>query len=270
MNGRSFVINTFSYIWQSRVDECVARLIDRGHTQFEILLTSPHLWPSECDHVARSRIAKLAPARGGSIVSLNAGGFDNNLASPADDVRQFARGYILDCIDLAADLDVKYVVLSPGIGRPLHPPPTPSMLEWFRAGLTHIAEQADKRRVEVLIENIPFAFLPDAQSLMAAIADFPAERVGIVYDVANAVFAREDPVEGLAIVAARLRLVHLSDTSLARWEHSAVGRGVVPFERVHRALEDLRYDGPQVLEIVTRHPDTEIDASISALRGLGW
>jgi sugar phosphate isomerase/epimerase len=270
MDGDNFVINTFSYIWQFRVDECIAHLVARGHTQFEILLTAPHLWPSESDGAARARLMQQVRALEARIVSLNAGGFDNNLVSPAEDVRRFARRYLCNCVDLAADLDSRYVVVSPGIGRPLHPPPTPWLLDWLRAGLTELVLHADKRGVQVLLENIPFSFLPRADGLMAAIEEFPANRIGVVYDVANAVFAREDPVEGLTRVAPRLRLVHLSDTPLERWEHATVGHGVVPFDRVRAALAKLRYEGPQVLELVTQTPDGDIEASIAALRTLGW
>jgi sugar phosphate isomerase/epimerase len=185
-------------------------------------------------------------------------------------VRRFARRYLHDCVDLAADLEARYVVISPGMGRPLHPPPTTWLLDWLRAGLSELVEHADKRNVELLLENIPFAFLPKADALMAAIEEFPANRVGVVYDVANGVFAREGPLEGLTRVAPRLRLVHLSDTPLDKWEHASVGRGVVPFDRVRAALAELQYEGPQVLELVTPTPDRDVETSVAALRALGW
>jgi sugar phosphate isomerase/epimerase len=94
--------------------------------------------------------------------------------------------------------------------------------------------------------------------------------VGVVYDVANAVYAREDPVEGLRQAAPRLHLIHLSDTPLESWRHDAVGTGVVPFERIGRAVRELGCPVPLVLEVISPEPDRDFPASIAELARLGW
>lgn len=270
MSDMTYVINTFSYIWRHPVQQCIAHLADQGYREFEVLLTAPHLWPVDFDAQARRGLAQALQQRGARIVSLNAGGFDNNLASPAENVRAFARNYLTATIDLAADLGVGDIVMAPGIGRPLMPPPREQMLSWFHGGMDILVRHAQARGVRLLLENIPFSFLPRIEGLVAAIAGYPADRVGIVYDAANAVFVREDPAAGLAHAAARLHLVHLSDTPLDVWRHDAVGTGVVPFERIGVALRELGYNGPVVLEIIAADPDRDIRESISTLARSGW
>lgn len=270
MNNQHYVINTFSYIWKRRIDDCIQHLVELGFQAFEILIAAPHLWPSEFDTAARRSLSKLLRRCNSRVVSLNAGGFDNNLVSPAKDARVFAQSYLTSVLDLAADLDAPYVVMSPGIPRPLLAAPREWMLGWFRDSMENLVRHAEGLDTKLLIENIPFAFLPRAEDLMAALTGLPSDRVGVIYDVANAVFVREDPVAGLEAVASRLELVHLSDTPLDIWRHDAVGRGIVPFERFGAALRDLRYQGPVVLEIVSKEPDTEIMGSVKSLAKLGW
>jgi len=270
MIASDYVVNTFSYIWQRPVHDCLRHLAGQGYRDFEILLTAPHLWPADFDRSSRSELTQLVRHLDARIVSLNAGGFDNNMVSPAANVRTSTLTYLSDAIDLAADVGATYVVMSPGIGRPLLVPPTDWLLGWFHAGMERLVRHAESRSVQLLLENVPFAFLPGAEELIDAICEFPAERVGVVYDVANAVYVREDPIAGLQQVAPRLRLVHLSDTPLEAWRHDAVGSGVVPFERFGAALRELRYRDSIVLEIVSTDPDREIKQSIDDLGRLGW
>lgn len=266
----SFAVNTFSYIWQLGIEACVEHLAERGHVAFEALVVSPHLWPSEFDGRARASLRGTLERTRSRIVSVNAGGVDNNLASPAADVRDASRRYLCSVVDLAADIGADFVVMSPGTPRTLLPAPRQRMLDWFCGEMEALVRHAESRGVVLLVENIPFSILPRAGDVMAAIARFPHERVGVVYDVANAVYVHEDPVAGLREFAPRLRLVHLSDTGLAKWEHAPVGRGVVPFGPIAAALGSLAFDGPVVAEIVSSNPDVEIAESIDALRRLAW
>ena len=270
MAAPRFAVNTFSYIWRFGIEACIEHLAKRRQHVFEALLTSPHLWPREFDQAARARLRETLERNEARIVSLNAGGVDNNLASAAADVRAAARVYLCDVVDLAADIGAPSVVMSPGTPRTLLPPPREWMLRWFLGEMETIVAHAERRGVQLLLENIPFAFLPRADELMSAIAGFPADRVGIVYDVANAVYVREEPLAGIARVASRLRLVHLSDTTLEKWEHAPVGRGVVPFEPIAAKLREMSFAGPLVAEIVSLDPDTEIPESIRALSRLAW
>jgi len=270
MTGSRYAINTFSYIWEKPVADCLRHLADQGYATFEILLSSPHLWPSECGVAARRDLARMLRERDLAIVSLNAGGFDNNLASPAAEVRAAAVAYLGSVVDLAGDLGAPAIVISPGLVRPLIAPPRDRMLGWFRQGMEALIPRAEARGVRLLVENIPYACLPKIDDILAAIDGMPAAQVGVIYDVANSVFVREDPVAGLDRVGDRLHLVHLSDTGLDAWRHDAVGKGVVPFDRFGAALRAAGYDGPTVLEIIDPDPDIAIRDSIDALAAQGW
>ena len=117
---------------------------------------------------------------------------------------------------------------------------------------------------------MPFAFLPDAEGLMAALERYGDERIAVIYDVANAVFIGEDLRQGLRRVQDRLKLVHLSDTPREVYRHSAVGEGVVPFADIPPMLDEVGYADLPMLEIIAADPDQAIRASIERLAALGW
>lgn len=192
------------------------------------------------------------------------------LASPAKDVRAHGIAYVAGAIDLAADLGGDYVLISPGAGRALLRPPRERLLGWFHESMQALIPQAERRGVRLALENIPFTFLPLAANLMEAIAQMPAASVSVVYDVANGLYAGEDPNAGLRLVRSRLEVIHLSDTTKTRWVHSAVGQGEVPFERLARTVRDCGFAGPRVLEIATADPDRDIASSVAALHDAGW
>ena len=269
MIATDFAVNTFSYIWQKPFADTAEHLAGLGYRAFEVLLTAPHLWPADCDAAARRDLIGRLRARGLSVVSLNVGGFDNNLASPGSDVRANSIALMESAIDLCGDLDGADLVLSPGTARALSAPPREWMLNWFRQAMEILVPRAEARGVRLLIENIPYSFLPDVAGIMAAIDDLPTV-VGVIYDVANGVYIDEDPVAAIERIGARLHLVHLSDTPLDVWRHAPVGQGVVPFGEIGDALRRIGYAGSNVLEIISDQPDADIRASADALVDMGW
>ena len=120
------------------------------------------------------------------------------------------------------------------------------------------------------MENIAFAFLPDALSLVSALDEYGNDEVGIIYDVANGHFIGENPCEGLRTVKERLGLVHFSDTTRSLYRHDAVGLGDVPFADIPPVLDEIGYSELPVLEIISRTPDADTLESARKLANLGF
>jgi sugar phosphate isomerase/epimerase len=92
----------------------------------------------------------------------------------------------------------------------------------------------------------------------------------LCYDVANG-FMVEDVTDGLTASQPWLGLVHLSDTTRARWMHDPLGHGYVPLRQVLTTLQGIGYTGRIVLE--TLHDKTAADgfaADRRVLREAGW
>jgi L-ribulose-5-phosphate 3-epimerase len=265
------IINTFSYLWSSTAIDAIAELVDNGYSTFEVPISSPHCWPDEISASERSAIGSKLGEYGARIRSLNAGGYDINLASPGANMRLKSIEHIKSVIDLAAAWDVPEVVISPGTRRPMIPPSLERAYGWMYESLGDLiplAKQAGKR---LLLENTPYCFTPTVRDLAGIVSTVNDDVLKIVYDVANAAYIEEDPVAGLLSNQESIALVHISDTGLETWGHDPIGTGVVDFEGLGDAVEATCGVSNVVLEII-REENTlyEFDKAMHDLRDKGW
>jgi sugar phosphate isomerase/epimerase len=265
-----YAVNTYSWTLSHPAQACLEGLAARGHRLFEVMMYPGHMWPADMDAAARRALRRFLDDRGLSVITLNMPNVDINVAGATPDMRAYSLGVVQQIVGLAGDLGVPGVVIGPGKPNPLLPAPREQLTGWFFQALDVLAPLAEARGTALWVENMPFAFLPRADEMMAAIERYGDRRLGVVYDIANGVFAREDLGQGLRRVRSRLKLVHLSDTPLDVFRHAPVGTGVVPFAAVPPLLEEVGYVGPPMLEIICEQPDTEIPASIRALDAMGW
>jgi L-ribulose-5-phosphate 3-epimerase len=270
MAQRAFAINTYSYTASHPALDCLRHLAAQGHTDFELMIYPGHLWPSATDAAARRALRAFVERERLRIVTLNMPNIDLNIAAAAEEMRRHTLGLLHAILALAGDLGVPGVVVGPGKANPLMPMPTEGLLGHFFRALDELAPHAERVGTQLYVENMPFAFLPDAEGLMAALERYGDDRIAVIYDVANAVFIGEDLGAGLRRVQPRLKLVHLSDTPREVYRHNAVGEGVVPFAALPRLLDEVGYADPPMLEIIAEGPDQAIRVSIERLAALGW
>ena len=269
-SAAAFAVNDYAYTQSHAVGDSIALLAGRGHRVFELMVYPGHLWPDELDATARADLRRRIEGEGLRVTTLNMPNVDVNVAAASPGMRRYSLDLLADTVRLAGDLGAEGVIVGPGKPNPLFPMPVPDMQAHFFAALDVLRPVARDAGVALWVENMPFAFLPLAPQLMDALARYGDDAVGVVYDVANAVFAGEDPVEGLRLVRSRLTLVHLSDTSREVYRHDPVGRGVVDFAALPATLEEVGYRDPAMLELITPDPDRDIPESVDRLVGSGW
>jgi L-ribulose-5-phosphate 3-epimerase len=265
------IINTFSYLWKSTAIDAITELADNGYKTFEVPISSPHCWPDEISVSERSGIKARLSEHGARIRSLNAGGYDINLASPGANMRLKSIEHIKSVIDLAVTWDVPEVVISPGTRRPMIPPPLDKTYEWMYESLSNLIPLAKQAGTRLLVENTPYCFTPTIRDLAGIVSTVDDDALKIVYDVANAAYIREDPVAGLLSSSESIALVHISDTSLETWGHDPIGTGVVDFEGLGDAVEATCGVNNVVLEVI-REENTlyEFDKALNDLENKGW
>ena len=195
---------------------------------------------------------------------------DLNIAGATREMREYSRGILRQVVQLAGDLGVPGVIIGPGKANPLFPAPPERLTGYFFEALDELVPLAEQAGTRLLVENMPFAFLPDADGLMRALDRYGSDAIGTVYDLANGFFIGEDLGTGLRRMKERLALVHVSDTGPAVYRHDPVGRGQVPFDQVPKVLSEIGYAAPLVLEIISLQPDDDIAASIARLSSMGW
>jgi L-ribulose-5-phosphate 3-epimerase len=266
--GQIFAINTYGYTLTHGARDCLEHLAGRGYRAFELMMYPGHLWPKDLDAGERAALRRLIESRDLRIVTINMPNVDLNIGGASSEMREYSLGLLEGFVALAGDLGAAGMVLGPGKDNPLLPMPRERILGHFHRALDRLVPRAERAGIGLWAENMPFAFLPDADSLMAALDGYGSDVLGVTYDIPNAVFIKEDPKEGLRRVRSRLKLVHLSDTPLEVYRHDPVGQGVVDFAELPPVLDEVGYRELPMLEIIASAPDEAIADSCRRLAPL--
>lgn len=268
MTTKLFGCNTYSYMRAERAADCVARLAGHGFREFELMVHPGHLWAD----MPKPELARLRAlfAGGVRLTTLNMPNIDINVAAAAAEMRRYSLVMLRDVVRLAGELGAPGVVIGPGKANPLFPATAEELMPNFFAALDVLCPVAKAAGTALWLENMPFAFLPGIDELVAALDRYGNDDIGIVYDAANAHFIGEDIHAGLKRCGSRLRLVHLSDTGRRHYRHDPVGQGDVPFATIPAMLADVGYTRRPMLEIISPKGDADILDSAARLASLGF
>jgi sugar phosphate isomerase/epimerase len=269
-NAPSFGCNTYSYTIDYSIEDCLVRLADFGFVEFELMMYPDHLWPRETDAARRAALRRLIAGRGLRIVTLNMPNIDMNVAGASAEMRRYTLDLLRGIVELAGDLGAPGVVVGPGKANPLFPAPRDNLEGYFFAALDELAPLAKKVGTALWVENMPFAFIPDIEGLMRALDRYGNDDIGVVYDVANGYFVKENLGNALRRCRQRLKLVHFSDTGQQVYRHDPVGLGSVPFAEVPPVLKEIGYNRLPMLEIIAPDAEKGILESTDKLAALGY
>ena len=263
--------STYSYVYTHNALDAVLHLAELGYSDFELVITPPHIWPPEFNSQQQRAMSRQLAERNLTIQSFCFPLDDNNLNSVLPEVRRLTIDFYTQIIRLAGEMGVPYVLLLPGKVHPFFPVPNDWMMDWLADAIRVLAPRAADAGTQLLLENIPSTFLPLADDLIGALDHAGEASVGINLDIANARTAGEDPSDAVRRVRDRLKLVHLADNDATGHRKEAIGRGDIDFAPVAKALGDIGYDGFSMLEIVTlNQPEEGFRKSRKILAGLGW
>jgi L-ribulose-5-phosphate 3-epimerase len=264
---RSLGSSTFSFMWQEPALVSLRRLKACGLDGFDIILAPGHLWPDELDLSARKNLAKALKAEKISVDSLNLPPLDYNICSPDKEARDFAISIYAKVFALARDIEVRKVVVVPGRVSALLPPARDGTLDRLADSFGQFLKWADRDDQHILVESHPLTPIASGDAVEGFIKRLNSPRLSIAYDVANAEFIGEDQPATLRRISSSLGQVHLSDGTRTSWRHDPVGTGTVEFSAVMKTLDEIDFQGVTLLEIIAADAETQIPASMRALRG---
>jgi sugar phosphate isomerase/epimerase len=264
-----FGVNTYSYIFGGSAADTVARLADQGYGGVELMFFPGHLWPAELDASKLRSLRQLCEQRL-RLVTVNMPNIDINVAAAAEEMRTYTLDLLEQFVRYAGELGAGGIIIGPGKANPLFPMPRDRMVSHFYRALDLLAPLAHQVGTRLLIENMPFAFLPDAESLMKVVDGYGDDSIRVIYDVANAHFIGEVPVEGLRRVRERLGLVHFSDTTRLSYKHDPLGQGDVPLAGLASVMKEIGYNELPMLEVISLNPDSDIADSCRRLQQAGF
>lgn len=266
----AYTINTYAYTARYAALPCIEHLSDLGFRAFELMLIPGHFWPSLATTADRKAIGSLLAVRGLRIETINQPNLDINLAALSPECRDYSCAVVASAMELAADWGAQGVVINPGKANPVFPPATDMLADRFRRSLDVLVPRADKLGVRLIVKNHPLSWLYSGDDLLAFFSRYGWANISLGYDVANAIYAREDVLDTLPRLAGHLAAVYAADTPLEEFRHDSAGGGAVPFAPIAQALAAVGYDGPTILEIVAHDPDSALLHTVSCLDQASW
>lgn len=264
-----FGVNTYSHIFNGSAADTVARLADQGYGGVELMFSPDHLWPAELDAASLRGLRNLCEQRL-RLVSVNMPNVDMNIAAAAEEMRTYTLDLLVKFVRCAGELGAGGIIVGPGKPNPLFPMPRDRMISHFYRALDTLAPLARQVGTKLLIENMPFAFLPDAESLMNAVDGYGDDSIRVIYDVANAHFIGESPIDGLRRVRDRVGLLHFSDTTRQSYKHDPLGYGDVPLTGIASTMSEIGCTELPMLEVISLNPDADIADSCRRLQQAGF
>lgn len=268
-HNASFAVDTYSYTLRWSVQDCLERLARRGFREFQLQMYPGHLWPAHMGKPVRRELKDFLAANGLAVTTLVLPDIDINVAAATADMRSMSLGILRQVVELAGDLGAEGVVIGPGKPNPLFPMPHDELVGHFYAALDDLLPLAESVCTSIFIENMPVAFLPRMDDLLNALDEYGDRGIGVVYDVANGHFIKEDIAKALRSCAPRLRAIHLSDTGQDVHRHAAIGLGSVDFHVLADVLAQIEFTRRPILEIIADDPDGAIEQSAYRLDSIG-
>jgi L-ribulose-5-phosphate 3-epimerase len=267
--------STFPFLYSHDGLGAMKHLQSLGYDIFELMIFPPHCWPRELSAEQRKEYKVWLDGEGLRISSFCYPLLDNNPNGVDKLMREYTLDRYREAIDFAAELSCPYVVVIPGPVNSLINPPHQWMLDWFVEGMKTLIQHAKGTGVELLLENVPFTYLPTAQDMVDT-ATLIGPEIGINFDICNSAFIKEDPAAAIRMMGDKLKNVHISDSGYEEFVHARLGTGIVDPGPSFEALNDIGYTGATVLEIITdalqpgADPDGDIKASHKVLAEAGW
>ncbi len=267
--------STFPFLYSHDGLAAMKHLRTLGFDIFELMIFPPHCWPRELTADQAAAYKDWLEGEGLKVSSLCYPLLDNNPNGVDVLMREYTLDRYREAIDFAAQISCPYVVAIPGPVNSLINPPHDWMLNWFVEGMQKLVAHAKGTGVQILLENVPFTYLPTAKDIRETAALIGPE-VGINFDICNSAFIREDPADAIRMLGDLIKNVHISDSGPAEFKHERLGTGIVDPAPSAQALNDIGYAGVTVLEIITdalqpgSDPDGDIRASHDILANAGW
>ncbi|MBE5799913.1 MAG: sugar phosphate isomerase/epimerase [Clostridiales bacterium] len=200
----------------------------------------------QSDSENTSAFASLVKKNLGDVVCTSVhplGGYENYMAGrPARQVKD-AFDHFEAVLDAGETLGAKTFVYH-GRNTPLLSP-LPWNLKWNIEAIVPMCELAEARGMVIGWENVCWCQLTEPERVLEAKAALP--QVRFTLDIKQAMRAGRNPIEYVHAMGDQLCNVHVCDWT-ADGKLCLPGEGVFDFGALMRALADVGYDGPVIME----------------------
>ena len=259
--GASF----FSYAEDVNLKDAMSKMKKAGYEGVELVMGSTGEITMDTSEKELLRIAAMAADFGLDIPSVGTWLlWANNVVSPDEKERAFARDVIRRQLDTAAALGADTILVIPGYcgsnfveGKPLVR--YDDAYDRARETFGMVAAHAQKVQVSIGLENVWNKFLLSPLEMRGLIDDIGSEYVGAYFDVGNIMYIGY-PQHWIEILGKRIKKIHFCDYRVSQAGLGAfvdLLAGDVPFGAVMQSLKSIGYDDYIIYEMLpnyAQHP----------------
>lgn len=195
-----------------------------------------------------------------------------SLSSPVETVRQDSIAYMKDCIDNAAAIGAKNVLIVPG--NKVYGQTCRDAWTLFEKSTAEVLEYAQRQSVrlavEILYEKLS-CYMCSCEQAMGLIRDMGSNNLGVVLDTGHLTLSGMDAKRTIETLGDRLFEVHINDNDGISQQNAIPGSGTIDFSSVASILKDTGYNGYLTLEIGWQYsfdPVPALSESLQYVRSL--
>jgi sugar phosphate isomerase/epimerase len=256
MQGLAFSTNAFKKNTLAEAIDAIAKI---GYTGVEIMADVPHAHPASFSRKQRDETKSQLASLNLKVSNINAfthfaHGDTYHPTWIEDDAskRDVRIAHTQASIDLAAELGASTVSLQPGgpmIGTSIT---RPLAGERFAEGIARLLPRARQYNITLAVEPEPGLFIETAKEYLAFKNEYFRDEplVKMNCDVGHLFCVNEDPAAVIRSMAGHVAHVHLEDIGSNRvHQHLTPGKGVINFQSIFSALNDIAYSGWVTVEL---------------------
>jgi sugar phosphate isomerase/epimerase len=190
--------------------------------------------------------------------------FDLRLASRDRHIVEYSMDVLTEALEIGKILGAQVGVLHTGYTPQVPRVDLEGWLDQAAANLKELAERAAEEEMRLALENL---WEPDVEIFKTLIERVGMDNLGVCVDLGHAAcYSSEAPEEWITLFKDRLFNVHFHDNDGMEDQHAACGTGVVGYDTIFEAMEDLEEPVNVTLEV----KEEDIDPSIEHLRSVGF
>jgi sugar phosphate isomerase/epimerase len=199
----------------------------------------------------------------------------SEFTNPDPERRKIEQRLAEQTIELSSEMGAQMIRITagqnyPGIDRSLG-------IGWILDGVHFLARKADKMGVTLVFENHAKPrvweypdFSQSPEIFLEIVAGTLDINLGINFDTANATVYSNNPLDLLDKIIDRVLSLHASDTSKCeKLEHTLIGTGLTPFEKIFDRLIKEEWDGWICIEEGSLNGKSGIEAAVKYIKN-GW
>jgi D-psicose/D-tagatose/L-ribulose 3-epimerase len=233
------------------------RLAQCGYESIEIM-GEPEAYADRA--AVRATLAKHGIRCWGSVTLMLE---DRDLLHPDDTKRAASIQYVMDCIDLVADLGGEEITIVPGlVGKTKPTAAAEQEWDWAVAGLREIYEHAGPKHVRLALEplNRFETYFINSGAQAVALAEAVGEDCGVCLDCFHMNIEEADVLAAIRSTGNRLADFHVADSN-----RMAPGMGHLDWPLIVEQVRSVGYDGALTSEFVPSIDRTPINPYPDAL-----